>query len=96
MIRSASIAPGKVGDAIAFAHTMAKHIHDKYGVKLTVSMPVGGNPNRIAWFATYPSLAEWEALSGKLMTDSDHATAVASNSSTFLPGSVHDDLWRSI
>lgn len=96
MIRSAAIAPGKTGDAITFAHTIAKHIHDKYGLKLTVVMPIGGNPNRIAWTATYESLAEWETLTAKLMADADYAKAVAANAPTFIAGSVHDDFWRSI
>ena len=96
MIRSAAIAPGKTGDAITFAHTIAIHIQDKYGVKLTISMPIGGNPNRISWMATYQSLADWETLGAKLMTDADYAAAVAANSATFIPGTVYDDLWRSI
>ena len=96
MIRSAAIAPGKVGDAITFAHKIAKHILDTYGVKLTLSMPIGGNPNRIAWIATYAGVAEWDAFGSKLMSDPDYMAAVAANSATFLPGSIHDELWRSI
>lgn len=96
MIRSAAIAPGKGGDAITFAHTVAKHIHSKYGVKLTVSMPIGGNPNRIGWSTSYENLADWEAFSANLMADPDYLAAVAANSATFIAGSVHDDLWRSI
>ena len=96
IIRSASIAPGKTGDAITFAHTIAKHIQDKYSVKLTLAMPIGGNPNRIAWIADYPSMADWETLVAKLMVDADYAAAVAANSPTFIGGSIHDDLWRSI
>ncbi len=96
MIRSAAIAPGKTFDAITFAHNIAKHIHDKYGLKLIVSIPIGGNPNRIAWTATYESRAEWETLTAKLMTDVDYAKAVAANAPTFIAGSIHDDFWRAI
>jgi len=56
-VRSALIAPGKTGDAIAFANQVAKHIKDKHGTALEMLMPIGGNPNRIAWHARYESLA---------------------------------------
>jgi len=96
IIRSASIAPGKIGDAIAFAHKITKYLQDTHDMKLDILMPIGGNPNRIAWLGHYENLAQWEGLLSKLMTDTDYVTAVASNSASFLPGSVHDDIWRSI
>jgi len=96
ILRSASIAPGKVGDAMAFAHKIAAFISENYAVKLELLMPVGGNPNRIAWRADYSNVAEWEILSGKLMADQGYLAIVAANSATFLPGSVHDDIWRTI
>lgn len=95
-IRTASIAPGKTGDAIAFANQMAKLAKEKYGKTFTLLMPVGGNPGRIAWLATYESLTEWEALMAKVMADAEYWEAVAKNSATFLPGSVNDEFWRTI
>ena len=44
IMRTAAIAPGKTGDAIAFAHQIAKHLKEKYGVTVELLMPVGGNP----------------------------------------------------
>ena len=96
MIRSAAIAPGKAREAVTFAHAMAKLVHEKFGKKLDVMMPIGGNPNRIGWMAHYENVTEWDALGTKLMGDADYLSAVAANSATFIPGSVHDDLWRSI
>jgi hypothetical protein len=59
-------------------------------------MPIGGNPGRIAWHARYESLGQWEALTAKLIADTDYMGTIAKNSGTFLPGSVHDEIWRTI
>ena len=96
IIRSAAIAPGKIGDAVAFAHNIAKFLQEKYSVKLTIVMPIGGNPNRIAWLATYASMADWEELVAKMMADPEYGAMIAANSATFNAGSVYDEIWRSI
>jgi hypothetical protein len=95
-IRSASIAPGKTGDAIALANQIGKHITENYGITIELLMPVGGNPNRIAWHARYETLAQVEALGAKLLADTEYMGIIAKNSATFLPGSVHDEIWRTI
>ena len=94
--RTASIAPGKAGDAIAYAHKIAKYIEEKHGLKIGVLMPVGGNPYRIGWHAMYPGLAEMEAMTAKLMADPEYMALVAGNAPNMLPGSVLDDIWRTI
>jgi hypothetical protein len=94
--RTATIAPGKTGDALAFAHNIAKLLKDKHNMALEVMMPVGGNPNRIGWLGRYENLAQWEALVAKLLTDADYMEAVAKAKDTFLPGTVNDDIWRTI
>jgi hypothetical protein len=94
--RTASIAPGKAGDAIAFGQLMAKYIKETYGTTIDVLMPIGGNPNRISWHARYDSLAQWETVTAELLTDKVYVEMVSKQSNTFVPGSVHDDLWRSV
>jgi hypothetical protein len=96
IIRSASIAPGKMGNATAFGHQIAKSIKTKHGTTLEVLMPIGGNPGRIAWLARYDSVARWEALTGKLIADKEYMNLILKQAETFLPGSVHDDIWRAI
>jgi hypothetical protein len=96
VIRSGAIAPGKTGDAIAFAHQIKKLIKEKYGVTIELLVPVGGNPGRIAFRTNYEGLGEWEALSAKLLADAEYLGALASNAAVFLPGSVNDDIWRSL
>jgi hypothetical protein len=95
VIRSGAIAPGKTADALAFAHQMKKLIKEKYGIAIELLLPVGGNPARLAFKSNYENLGEWETLSAKLLADAEYMAAIASNSATFLPGSVNDDIWRS-
>jgi hypothetical protein len=59
-------------------------------------MPIGGNPNRISWHARYDSLAQWEAHTADLLTDKVYVELVSKQSNTFVPGSVHDELWRTV
>ena len=94
--RTAAIAPGKNAGAMAFAHEVCAHIKDKHGLTVDTSIPVGGNPNRIAWRATYASLAEFETSLDALMTDQAYAAVLAKAADLFSPGSVHDEIWRSV
>jgi hypothetical protein len=81
---------------MAFANQSARYVKEKYGPTVEVLMPVGGNPARIAWRSNYESLAQWEALSAKSLADPDYLAMVASASAIFLPGSVHDEISRTI
>ena len=78
------------------ANQIGKHIKENYGITVELLMPVGGNPNRIAWHAHYESLAQLEALAAKLLADTEYMGTIAKNSGTWLPGSVHDEIWRTI
>jgi hypothetical protein len=95
-LRSAAIAPGKTGEAITYARSIAKLVKEKYGTAVEILMPIGGNPGRIAWRLNHESMAQWEVLSAKTLTDPEYLGAVAAGSANFLPGSVHDDFWRTI
>ena len=94
--RTAAIAPGKTGDAIASAHKIIKYLDEKYSIKVAVLMPVGGNPNRLGWHTMYASLADLEATTAKLMADPKWMALVTANAAHFLPGSTLDDIWRTI
>jgi hypothetical protein len=87
-MRTAVIAPGKTADALAFANQVARHIREKHGTTLELLMPIGGNPEG----SRYQSRGEGETLSAILIADSEYMGMIAKNASTFLPGSVHDEL----
>ena len=79
VFRSGAIAPGKTGEALAFAHQIKKLINEKYGITIELLVPVGGNPGRIAFKSNYQGLGEWETLSAKLWADSKRASTVRSS-----------------
>lgn len=95
-VRTACVAPGKTGTALAFAHEISAYMKDGYGVDLEVLMPVGGNPQRIAWSARYKDLAALDAVNGKILADKKYWEIVGKNSDNFLPGLVRDEMWRTV
>ncbi len=95
-VRTRSIAPGKGAEAIAFAHQFSKMAKDKFGFQISVNVPIGGNPDRLATVSSYASLAEFESMALKLVADADYLKLVAVNAQNFLPGSIHDELWMSM
>jgi hypothetical protein len=96
LIRSVVVMPGKAGEALAFAHQIAKLVTDKVGTAIKINVPVGGNPSRIAWLAHYDNLTQYETMSAQLLADKDYLAAVASSAAIFVPGTMHDELWRKI
>lgn len=94
--RSACIAPGKVQAARKFATEISSYIKAKTGVEVGAGVPIGGNPNRIGWSSSYESLAAYEATMAKLLADRKYMGMVARSADLWLPGSVHDEIWRSL
>jgi len=92
--RIGKIAPGKTAGAVAFAHEISAYMKDAYKVDLEVMMPIGGNPQRIAWSARYQDLAAFDAVSAKLLGDQRYWAIVAKATDLFLPGSMQDSMWR--
>ena len=95
-VRTASIAQGKLREALTGAKEIADHLSKAHGIKLEVMMPVGGNPFRIAWRAEYPSLAAMEDAMSKLMADAKWLEIQAKGSANFIAGSANDAIWRTV
>ena len=94
--RSATILPGKTPQAIAFAKKIAEYVKKSTGLDLHVGVPIGGNPSRIGWSASYESLAALEAQQTKMTSDAKYWEMVNKSADLFAPGSLHDEMWRSI
>lgn len=95
-VRTSSIAPGKVGDALAFAKQVSEFIAKQYGVKLEVMLPVGGNPHRVAWRTEYATLGAMEEFNAKIMADPKYLEILAKGGANFIAGSVNDAIWRTV
>ncbi|MCC7100726.1 MAG: hypothetical protein IT500_14170 [Rubrivivax sp.] len=94
--RSASIIPGHVASAIGFAKEVAALIKARTGTEVAVALPVAGNPNRVSWTAHFESLADFERTMDRLRLDAPYGELVAKGGMNFIPGTVFDELWRSI
>lgn len=92
--RTAGIAPGKTASALGFAHEIAAYMKSTYGVDLEVLLPIGGNPQRIAWSTRYKDLAALEAVTTKLTADKKYWEIVGKHSDNFVAGSMRDSIWR--
>ena len=94
--RIASIAPGKTPSAIKFAHEIAAYMKEAYKVELEILLPIGGNPQRIAWSTRYKDFAAFDAVSSKLLSDKHYWEIVGKSADNFLAGSLRDSVWRVI
>ena len=95
-IRTFSIMPGKTAEALAFAHQVTKHVKETHGLDISLSMPVGGNPYRIAFVSVAPNMSELEANIDRLAKDAEWEKLIVGNAGNTIPGSVHDEIWRSL
>jgi len=93
-VRTASIAPGKLGSALVFAKQISGYLEKQYALKLEVMLPVGGNPHRVAWRSEYANLAAMEEAQAKFMADPKYLELLATGADNFIAGSLNDSIWR--
>jgi hypothetical protein len=95
-MRTTSIAPGKVADALAFAGEMTEYLSSAYGQKMQLMVPVGGNPFRLCFSTSYNALEDLEKFQGRTMGDAKYLSILGKGAGIFIPGSAHDDIWKSV
>jgi len=91
LVRTVTIALGKTREAMAFAHQIAKIVETRAGIKINIGLPIGGNPFRITWVASYDNLTAFESATAKLLSDADYVELTENAAPYFV--SVHDELW---
>jgi hypothetical protein len=95
-LRSATIAPGKMANAMSFAREISEYLKAKTGISVTIGMPIGGQANRIGWFVEYENLAQLDENQTKLLKDSEYLAIVARGGENFVAGSLQDFIWRTL
>jgi hypothetical protein len=95
-VRTATVAPGKLADALVFAKQIAEYLGKNHGQKLEVMVPVGGNPIRIAWRTEYASLGALEEFMTKTMSDPKYAELLKTGGMNFVAGSLNDSIWKTL
>jgi len=94
--RTATIAPGKIPGAMAFAQQVTKYVNETHRANFQVSVPVGGVPFRLHWRGTFENLAEMEKVMRATMMDEKYVETLTKSGDLFLPGSVNDEIWQSL
>jgi len=95
-VRTCSIAPGKLGDALAFAKEISEYLHRNYDVKVEIALPVGGNPHRIGWRSVHANLTALETFQTSVLADPKYIEIVSKGGNNFIAGSLHDEIWRTL
>lgn len=94
MIRTASIIPGQQAKAKAFAKEFAAILNATNGTETRVSVPIGGNPNRIRITAHHENLAALETSMTRLANNPAYLELLARGPDLFVSGTLFDEIWR--
>lgn len=95
-IRSASIAPGQVPDAMAFVKKATALIERKHGIRIVVSRPIAGNPTRLFWSSQHDDLQAYARDHGIIGADAEFLQMLGASSHCFIAGTTHDEILQTI
>jgi len=95
-LRSVQVLPGKTPEALAFAKEIASHIKTTTGQDLTIGVPVGGDASRIGWYTRYDTMGAMETQQTKMLADAKYWEIVSRGANLFVPGSIRDEIWRTV
>ena len=94
--RTASVAPGMLAAAMAFANEASAQVKATTGIDVKIAVPIGGNATRIAWIANYENLAQYEAAGLKLLADQKYLELIKKAAGILVPNTLHDEIWRTL
>ena len=91
LICTADIAPGKLTEAVTFAHTVAAAVDKIAGHELQIAMPVGAKPFTLGWIVTEPDMATYAANNAELMADTGYIKLIETGAGRPGDGRTSDD-----
>ncbi len=86
--------PGMTGEAVGWAKEIATMVKHATGKKQIVCTAFAGLLSDIAWIGHYDSVAEYDELRTKVISDHDYVAAAKKARNLFVPGSERDQLWK--
>ncbi len=89
--RTASVAPGMLAAAMAFANEASAQVKATTGIDVKIAVPT-----RIAWIADYENLAQYEAAGLKLLADQKYLELIKKAAGILVPNTLHDEIWRTL
>ena len=96
IIRTASIVPGKQAKALAWAHEVAAFGKALDGAETHISLPIGGNPNRLRFTTQCENLAAYETRMAKLTSHPKWSELAAGGPELFVSESNFLEIWRDV
>jgi len=90
--RTANIAHGKLGPALAWAHEAATYAKGKTGIDIKVELAWSGNPHRIRWVGQTEGFAVFEQAMNKALADPKYVDLLAKAGDLFV-GFDLDEFW---
>jgi hypothetical protein len=94
VVRTASALPGETGDAIAWAKEVARLVKRVTGKEQVVATAFAGLLSDIAWIAQYDNITQFDELRTKVLSDEQYIDALKKARNLFVPGSLHDHVWK--
>jgi hypothetical protein len=94
VIRTAAAFPGMTGEALAWAKEVAAIVKRATGKEQIVCTAFAGLLSDLAWIGQYDSVAEYDELRTKVVSDPDYAAAAKKARNLFVPGSERDQVWK--
>ncbi len=92
-VRTATIRPGKLQPALAFAHDISAHVEAITGVKVNVFTQWGGVVGRICWQSDNDDLGAFQNAMGQALSDAEYLKKIEGAADLFIEGQTRDSLW---
>jgi len=96
LIRTITIQPGKLGEAMAWAKDAGVIVKRVTGRESKLCASFGGVLGALAWITQYDDAGQLEDVGNKLLADREYLTAISKAAGLFVPGSGHDQIWRHV
>lgn len=96
VVRKATVATGRLGEAVAFAREIASLASRVSGTEVRAVSAIGGTVATLGWIFTHKDLATYEASLAKLMGSPEYVTAIKKAQGLLIDGSVSDQIWRDL
>ncbi len=92
-VRRATIRPGKIERALAFANEMSAFVKSKQGVDVNLFLQAGGTVGRICWQVDYADVGALEKANNELLSDAEYIKKVEAAADCFAEGDTRDSIW---
>lgn len=95
-VRTATAAPGKLGEALVWAKEITAIVKRVTGKDMAVANPFGGVVTEVAWIAQWDSVGQADEAFSKLMADREYTAALTKAAHLLVAGSARDHIWKHI